>query len=217
LYFSHPFFTKCGLSKEQLVASEIAMYLYQERMSLSNYTEHNLSNLTWSVLEANWKDAIEINFDEIFHDAEDVLKDIAARLQENLREDAAMYFDDLSIEQKRQLTNNLLQQGVDLSSIGELKDSGEYLSFAPYSFIMTIFQEDPDQFFGGKVWNISLASGGEELLGQDVVAQAREKIISQYSNYLQDLIIFSENKYSDMLTLQRVKLSIDFIRKGLSV
>lgn len=213
--FSHPLFTKCGLSKEQLVSSEIAMYLYQERMNLTSYAEHNLSNLTWNVLQANWKDSIEISYDSIYRDAEDVLKEMMSRLKENLGNDASIYFDDLSIEQKKQMTNNLLQQGVDLSTIGNLKDSGEYLAYAPYSFILTLYREDPDLFFGSKVWTASLASGGEDLLGAEIIAQAREKIISQYNNYLQDLIIFNENKYSDMLTLQRVKLSIEFIRKGL--
>lgn len=213
--FSHPIFTRCGLSKEQLVASEIAMYLYQEKMNLTSYAEHNLSNLTWNVLQTNWKDSIEISYDSIFRDAEDVLQEMIVRLKENLGKDAAIYFDDLSIEQKKQMTNNLLQQGVDLSTIGNLKDSGEYLSYVPYSFLLTLYREDPDLFFGGKVWSASLASGGEDLLGVEIVAQAREKIISQYNNYLQDLVIFNENKYSDMLTLQRVKLSIEFVRKGL--
>ena len=70
-------------------------------------------------------------------------------------------------------------------------------------------------FFGGGVWTTSLASGGEDLLGHDVVAQAREKIVRQYENNLIDVVTFAENKYSDILTLQRVKLSIEFLRKGM--
>lgn len=213
--FTHPFFTKCGLSKVQLIASEIAMYLYQERMNLANYFEHNLSNLTWSVLQANWKDSVEINLESIYHEAEELLKELQRRVMLNLGEEAALYFDELSLEQKKELTDSLIQHGVDLSTIGYLKESGRYMEYCPYSFILTIYHEDPNMFFGGKVWNVSLASGGEELLGHDIVAQVREKIIRQYENYLQDVVIFSENKYNDMLTLQRVKLSIEFLRKGL--
>lgn len=215
--FSHPIFTRCGLSKEQIVASEVAMYLYQERMNLANYVDHNLSNLMWEVLQANWKDSIEINYESICQDVKDVLTDILLRLRENLCGEAADYFDDLSNNQKRQLTESLIQKGIDLSEIGELKLSGEYLRYAPFSFIDTLFQEEPDMFFGGKVWKTTLASGGEELLGHDIVAEAREKIIKQYANYLQDLIIFNENRYSDILTLQRVKLSVEFLRKDLVI
>mgnify|MGYP007100772295 CR=1 FL=1 len=55
-----------------------------------------------------------------------------------------------------------------------------------------------------------------KLLGYDIVAEAREKIIKQYANYIQDLLLFYENKYSDILTLERVKLSAEFLRKDLS-
>ena len=99
------------------------------------------------------------------------------------------------------------------ASIGSLKENGEFLLYAPYSFLLTLYHETPDSFFGGGIWSVSLASGGEELLGSDNVARAREKIIRQYENSLQDVITFAENQYSDATTLQRVKLSIEFLRK----
>lgn len=213
--FSHPYFTTCSLSSEQLIAGEVAMYLYQERMNLSNYAEHNLSNLTWEIMQAIWKDSIEINFDNIYRDAEALLNDIRQRLQDNLGADAAVYFDDLSVSQKQQMTNLLIQNGIDLSTIGNLKNSGRYLSYIPFSFILNLFQEDVDIFFHGKVWATSLANGGEELLGKEIVSNAREKIVQQYKNYLEDLIIFYDNKYSDTLTLQHAKLAIEFLRKDL--
>lgn len=214
---SHPYFTKCGLSKEQLIASEIALYLYQERMNLTNFTEHNLSNLMWSVLQTNWKDSIEISFDYIYREALELLEEIRVKVKDNLGTEASLYFDELTPDQKKKLTDSLIQHGIDLSTIGALKNSGDYLNYIPCSFILTLYHEDPDMFFGGKVWNVSLASGGEELLGNEIVAQAREKIISQYDNYLQDVILFIENRYNDMLTLQRVRLSTEFLKKGLSV
>ena len=107
--------------------------------------------------------------------------------------------------------------GIDLSEIKNLKENGQYLHYTPFSFILTIYKEDPDTFFGGKVWSATLATGGEELLGIDIIQQARNKIVSQYGNYLQDVILFVDNKYNDLLTLQRVQLSIEFLRKGLVV
>ena len=59
----------------------------------------------------------------------------------------------------------------------------------------------------------SLAIGGEELLGEDNILSMREKLIRQYENCLHDVLQFLENKYSDTITLQRVKLSIEFLRK----
>lgn len=125
--YSHPFFTCCSLSREQLIASEVAMYIYQERMNLASYSEHNLSNLTWSVLEANWKESIELDFEVIFKDATDLLCDIQTRVKDALGSSAALYFDELSMEEKRQMTNTLIEKRIDLSLIADLKNSGEYI------------------------------------------------------------------------------------------
>ena len=127
-----------------------------------------------------------------------------------LKEDAEDLFSELTTSEKKSLTDKLIQVGVDLSEIGALKESGQFLLYAPFSFIITIFERKPDVFFDGGVWKKSLSPGNEDLLGNDVVIQARNKIIQQYHNYLQDVIIFSENKYSDQDTYRRTLSSINF-------
>ena len=107
----------------------------------------------------------------------------------------------------------MISSGIDLSTIGELKDSGAYLLYVPYSFLASIFHDNPEKFFNGAIWKNSLAVGGEDLLGEDNILSMREKVIRQYENCLHDVLQFLENKYSDSITLQRVKLSIEFLRK----
>ncbi len=214
---SHPFFSRCNLSREQLVASEVAMYIYQERLNLTSYFEHNLSNLTWEILQTNWKDAIEFDFDTIFKEAADLLSDIQYRLKDSLGSDAELYFDELSNDEKREMTYALIQKGIDLSHIADLKRTGEYVIYTPFSFLLKIYNEEPNHFFGGKVWNTTLIAGGEELLGPETIAAAKAKIVDQYGNYLKNLIIFLENRYSDMLTLESAKLAIHFLGKDMSV
>ncbi len=212
---SHPFFVNCSLSKEQLVASEIAMYLYDEKRTLASYAEHNLSNLTWNILHTNWGDSMELSRDSVLKESNGLLEELRGKIMDVLGEEGALYFGDLTDIEKQQLTSCLIQHGIDLSTIGKMKENGEYLQYTPYSFLMTLYHETPDSFFGGGIWNTSLANGGEELLGAENVIRAREKIISQYENYLQDVVNFFENKYTDTITLQRVKLSVDFLRKGM--
>ncbi len=208
---AHPYFAKCNLSKEQLIASEIAMHILDINTSCATYPEHNLSNLTWRVLDGNWKDEIELSFGTVYENSSAFLSDLMIRVKDALGTDASIYFDELSPEEKSQLTNNLIQKSVDLSSIGEMKESGEYLLYTPYSFILTLYRQTPDSFFGGGIWSTTLAQGGESLLGSDNVAKARKNTLDQYFNYLQDVIYFHENKYSDVLTLRRVKLSLEFL------
>ena len=50
-----------------------------------------------------------------------------------------------------------------------------------------------------------------------IIAQAKEKLISQFGGYLRTLVFFSENRYSDPLTLKSAKLSIEFLRKDLAI
>ena len=211
----HPVFTKCNMSKKQMLATEIAQYIYAERQNLASNPDHTISNLTWKVLQECWKDSIELNADGVYHSVTQLLDDILAKVKEIVSSESGYYFDELSKTQKRILTENLIKHGINLADIAEMRMNGSYIDYVPYSFIRNVFQENPDAFFSGGVWNVSLASGGEDLLGTENVANAREKLIRQYTNYLDDVIIFSENKYSDPVTLQRVKLSIDFLQKGM--
>ena len=143
------------------------------------------------------------------------MNDILQKTKDIILPEAAHYFDELSAAQKKVLTENLIRKGVNLADISTMRMDGSYIDYVPFSFIQNVFRENPDIFFGGGIWETSLASGGEELLGLENVASARDKIISQYRNYLDDVITFAENKYSDPLTLQRVELSISFLQKGM--
>lgn len=214
--FSHPIFGKYGVSKEQLIANEIALYLYQEKMTLASNPGHTLSSLAWSVMRTLWGNSIELNSEGILRTAEELLGEIRQRLVDTLGNECGLYFSELTIEQKKQMIDAMISAGVDLSTIGELKENGKYVIYTPYDFILTIFHADPDCFFTGRVWTTSLADGGEELLGAEIVAQAKKKILNQYENALQDVINYQANKYTDAWMLQRVKLSISFLRKELA-
>jgi len=211
----HPVFSKCNMSKKQMLASEIAQYMYAEKQNLANNSEHTISNLTWQILQECWKDTIELSTDTIYKAVSTLLNDILQKTKDIILADAAYYFDELSPAQKKVLTENLIRKGVNLADISTMRTDGSYIDYVPFSFIQNVFRENPDIFFGGGIWGTSLASGGEELLGLENVASARDKIISQYRNYLDDVITFAENKYSDPLTLQRVELSISFLQKGM--
>ena len=216
LDLNHPMFSTMDVIPEQVVASEVAMYLYDEWRSNAGKPEHNLSIITYKVLEANWKDELELSPDYVSKDAMDLLDDILERIRLNIsNEEKAYYYSELSDTDKKALTNALINDGIALESIGILKESGDYLKYVPYSFIMTIFDQSPDLFFDGNVWKQSLASDSAELLGRENVEEFQNKVIGQYKGCLQDLIDYCENKYVDMITMKRVKLSVEFLRRGM--
>lgn len=211
----HPIFTKCHIAPEQVVASEVAMYLYDERQNLANYAQHNLSNITWSIIQKLWLNKLETNVDVVYGKAIETLDSIRDHIAKKLGAEAAQYFDDMTPDQKKALTDTLIKKNIDLTQIATLKTTGEYILYAPYSFLLSLYVSSTDDFFGNGVWSKKLSSSADGLLDQDVVDHANNKIKQQYRNSLEDIVNFARDKYDDELTLRRVQLSIEFLQTGL--
>ena len=212
--FSHEYFTSCGLTKEQVIASEVAQYIYEHNRSSMKYKEYNLSTITWAVMQEMWKDSIVINEETVLKEVKDLLKDIVNGFKIVLGRDAAQYCDELTEHEKSIMVHSMMDKGVDPLDTS-LKESGRYLDFVPYSFFLRVYNEEPDKFFNGSVWKDNLSASGSNL-GADIVRQIRNRIVTKYGNCLQDVVFFHENRYSDPLTLRRVKLSIEVLRKGMA-
>lgn len=211
----HPIFTKCHIAPEQIIASEVAMYLYDERQNLANYAQHNLSNITWAIIQKLWLNTMETNADIVYGKAIETLDTIKDHIAKKLGQDAAQYFDDMTPEQKKALTDTLIKKNIDLTQIATLKSTGEYILYAPYNFLLSLYAASTDEFFDGGVWNKKLSSSADGLLDQDVVEHANNKIKQQYRNSLEDIVNFVRDKYDDELTLRRVQLSVEFLQMGL--
>ena len=211
----HPIFTKCHIAPEQIIASEVAMYLYDERQNLANYAQHNLSNITWAIVKKLWLASLETNVDTVYGKAIETLDAIREHIARRLGAEAAQYFDEMTPEQKKALTDTLIKKNIDLTTIAELKKSGEYILYAPYGFLLNLYAASTDEFFDGGVWSKKLSSSADGLLDQDIVDHANNKIKQQYRNSLEDIVNFARDKYDDELTLRRVQMSIEFLQTEL--
>ncbi len=211
----HPLFTRCHVAPEQIIASEVAMYLYDERQNLANYAQHNLSNLTWAIVKQLWLSAMETNVDIVYAKAVEMLDAIKDHITKKLASEAAQYFDEMSGEQKKALTDTLIKKNIDLTTIAALKASGEYILYAPYNFLLNLYSSSTNEFFNGGVWNKKLSSSADGLLDQEIVDHANNKIKQQYRNSLEDIVNFERDKYDDELTLRRVQMSIEFLQTEL--
>lgn len=211
----HPIFTKCHIAPEQIIASEVAMYLYDERQNLANYAQHNLSNITWAIVKKLWLATLETNVDTVYGKAIETLDAIREHIARKLGTEAAQYFDELTPDQKKALTDTLIKKNIDLTTIAELKKSGEYILYAPYGFLLNLYAASTDEFFDGGVWSKKLSSSADGLLDQDIVDHANNKIKQQYRNSLEDIVNFARDKYDDELTLRRVQMSIEFLQTEL--
>ena len=147
--------------------------------------------------------------------AVELLDSIKERIADTLGTDGSFYFDDLTVEQKKALTDMLIKKGVDLTQIGSMKDTGKYILYAPYDFLLSLYSSCTDSFFNGGVWSVGLSDVSSGLLDQDTIDHVNNKIKQQYRNSLEDIVNFARDKYDDELTLRRVQLSIEFLQKRL--
>lgn len=212
LNMAHSYFTECGLSRELLVASEIALYVFNAgHASLHQFPEHNICNLVWAVLQSAWKEAVEISPETVYTEAKNLLDDIRRELASNLGMEGSQYFDLMSDEEKRIFTRTFLPN---LAEMQKQIETGRYINHVPFSFILTLFSEDPNLFFDGKVWNTKISyEEGSRFLSPDSYKGIVDEIIQKYKCVLQELIFNCENQSKDLIALQRTRLGIEFLRR----
>ena len=211
----HPMFSKCGIRPEVTIASEIAMYLYDERQNLSNYALHNLSNITWEILQKDWIESLEINEAMVLEKANEVLDGIRNRLSNILGSEGGLYFDDLTADQKKSFVDTLIKKNIGIEQVGTLRDSGKYIQYVPFEFLLYLYQTTTESFFGGGIWTTKLASAEDSLIESELIEHINEKIKQQYRNSLETVVYFARDKYDDELTLRQVLLAIEFLQNRL--
>lgn len=210
---THRIFRTCHVRPEELISSEVAMFIYDINKSLSNYSEHNLSNLCWAVLEKGWVDQVEDNPERIIVDMSSFLFQVKARLADVLGSDADVYFDELSVQQQRQLADEIITSGGNIANLGDMRKSGEYLRYAPADFILSLFKLIPEKFFNGGIWDVDYGNVVTGPLGEEAAKYAQQRIKNTYENCLEDLIMLMQYRTTEAVSLQRAKLSFEFLSR----
>lgn len=210
---THRIFRTCRVRPEELISSEVAMFIYDINRNLSNYSEHNLSNLSWTIMEKGWIDQIEDNPDRIITEIASFVFQIKARLSDILGADADTLFEELTPQQQRQLADQIITSGKDIAQLGEMRKTGEYLQYVPADFILSIFTQIPEKFFNGGIWDIDYGNVVSGPLGEEAAKYAQQRIKSTYQNCLEDLIMLLQYRMTEPLSIHRAKLSLEFLSK----
>ena len=213
---SHQLFRVYRVRAEALVAAELAQYLYDlnRRLLRPPYLGyHSVANLAWLIMSKYWEDALEDDADRVKTDIQgffDGLKSQLARLANEVAEDL---FNDLSEEEQRALTNNMLAEGQDLTKLAEWKQTGEFLRFVDPHTVVKIYRSHTAIFFDGAVWNYPFSNIPG--LSESVVKYVQEEIKAQYSNCLEDCATYLKYRNPDPLVTQRARVSLTFLTQKL--
>jgi hypothetical protein len=213
---SHPLFRTYRMRAEPMIAAEVAQFLYETNrrlLSQENSAAHSVSNLTWLILQKRWADALEDSADDIKDDIRHLFEAIRGRLPTLTRDKAEDLFDDLSEGQKKIMVSRMLGRNLDISKLGQMKSTGEYLPYVDEETVVEIFRKLPAVFFDGGVWN--MAYSGITDLPEPVLREAQARIVAKHLNCLEDCAGFLSYDTPENLISQRARASVDFLLQGL--
>ena len=213
---SHPIFRSYSIQPESLVAGEVAQYIFDRNRSISERRyvgEHSLSYLEWLILSDKWSNKLEDNIEKVKDDIKAFFQHLRTQLPSLFGVRATDFYNDLSETQTEALTRNMLEEGKDIGQLGEMIQSGEYLSFLNEDTIIEIFRKAPEYFFDGKFWSDTYS----EFTGfsDQIVEDARSRIKSIYLNCLDDITRYQKYKEPEPTITKRARTSLDILLKKL--
>ncbi|MFZ5768777.1 MAG: ATP-binding protein [Bacillota bacterium] len=213
----HRLFKTFRIPPEQVIAAEVALYLYDfnRRLCTHQYQGlHALSTLQWQVVASRWADVLEDSPERLREDIQTFFDSVRERLPSLLGDKASDMFDDLSDEQKEQLVANMLGQRLDISELGEMKRTGKFLYYIDEQAVVDIIRRSPEAFFDGKFWKTAYTEIHD--LPETVLQQTRKRIVATYLNCLEDVAGFLRYRSPEATITQRARMSLEYLRQGVA-
>lgn len=213
---SHPIFVKCGSSVIEVIASEVAAFIFDMYRTLSNNAAHTISNLTWQIIRKYWIDRVEITENTIIKKSNSFVASLKEHLADAVTEDLSVrLFSELNDEQQTLFVQSLLKHNLQLTKIDNLRQSGGFIRFVPNDFILSIFDSAPELFFNGKFWKTQY---GVQISGLSPMnlSTVYKNTLDNYRNNLETLFIFLNKKSENPLELRRIDATLNFLLDNLA-
>lgn len=217
LDLNHVLFKSFRVKAEQMIASEVALVIYDANRRLSGQQYeglHTLSSLAWQILQTRWRATLEDSADRLRTDVVALFTAIRERLPIILKERVEDIYDDLDEPQQRLMVENMLGRGTDLMKLQEMRKTGQYLHFLDEGGIVLLFKENTAAFFDGRFWNDAWSNIGD--LPGVVVGDVQNRTKSLYLNCLEDLVGFLRYRQPDMIIMQRARASLMLLQQKLA-
>lgn len=211
---THKLFKSFQIRPEQMIAAEVALYIYDMNRRLSGkqyHGRHTLSTIEWQILNSRWSDKLEDSPEKIREEVYIFFTQLKEKLPELLKETAADIFDEMDEEHKRAMVDNMLNQNADISRLGEMKETGLFLRYIDEAVIAEIFKKYPHVFFDGGIWEVPYSSPAE--LTDTILQKAQIRIRNIYLNCLNDMVNFIKYRSTETGISQKTRLSLDFLQQ----
>jgi hypothetical protein len=214
---NHALFKSFRLRPEQMIASEVALVIYDANRRLSGQQHegmHTLSTLCWQILETKWRTILEDSADRLRADITNFFTTVRERLPVILEGRAEDIYDDLDESQQRIMFENMLGRGVDLLKLPEIKSSGRFLHFIDESAIADLFRRYASCFFDGRFWKDAWDGLGD--LPSNVAEDVQNRTSSLCLNCLEDLVGYLRHHQPNSIVMQRARASLILLQQKLA-
>jgi len=207
---NHRMFKNCGIKPETAIAWEVAYFIVVLNKSVSNNAgKHTVPYIAWQIIEKYWADSLEDNSEELLEEITSLFDSIKERLilSEN---DLDLCYEMMDNNQIKTMVNNMINAGLDISKLNELKENRHFISYVPEEVVISLFGSRPELFFDGFVWDEPYL----KLDGDDNIRTfTQERVKSLYDSCLADLLFYMTYRSNDERIIQRTKLAIQMLKQ----
>jgi hypothetical protein len=211
---AHLLFRSYRIRPEQVIASEVALYIHTLNSRLTSkeyFGHHELSGIAWSIMQERWSTQLEDTPERVRTDITTFFSNLRERLPELIGEGVSDFFDDLDDEEKKGVIEKMLRQGIDISELGKMKTSGKYTRYLEAPSLVSIFRRAPEFFFDRRFWEDTYSRMDD--IPQNIMENAQNRIRTIYLDCLADIARFLEYLDPDPIIVQRARASLGFLQQ----
>ena len=141
---------------------------------------------------------------------EDVFKTVKDKLFLSAKTDLSNYFDLLTSDQQKEMVNEIINTGEDISKLSEYREDGTYIKYVPAAFLVHLFDVKPELFFDGAVWDEKYSESG---IGDEITVFMQERTKALYKGCLEDILFFIKYKSPSEMVLQKTMLAVELLKQ----
>jgi hypothetical protein len=211
---THKVFRSFKIRPEQMIAAEVALYIYDmnRRLSSKQYQgQHTLSNIEWQILSSRWSERLEDSPERLREEIDAFVGQLKEKFPVLFREMAIDIYNEMPEGQKRALIDNMLNQNVDISNLGAMKENGTFLRYIDVECTVDMFRKYPEIFFDGGIWDVSYNFSAE--LNGSILHEAQNRVRATYQNSLNDIVTYIKFRTTETGIVQKVRLSLEFLKQ----
>lgn len=208
---THRMFKGCGVRIEQIVAGEVAEYIYMLNKAISKANgKHTIPFIAWQIVEKYWADKMDVSGEDLNGDISVIVESIKERLLLSSNDSISEHFDLLTNEETKEMVNEMLNAGEDITKIDVYRQNLHFLHYVPLSYIVRLFDIRPEFFFDGSVWDEPYYSIDTT---DEIKRFTQERTKALYKGCLQDLLYYMTYKSQSDTIVEKTKIAIQLLKQ----